>query len=77
MGGVSNINKGKWIHQLYNKSKLLICLAKGHSREKMRRMAKSIKKSNSRIQPSVTTTRVMTKKKQKQLEKAIRHVKWT
>ncbi|EIE89046.1 hypothetical protein G6F46_012718 [Rhizopus delemar] len=49
--------------------------AKGHSREKMRRMARSAKESNRRIQPSVTTTRVMTKMKQKQLEKAIRYEK--
>ncbi|KAL4210392.1 hypothetical protein CU097_000311 [Rhizopus azygosporus] len=48
---------------------------KGQSKEKLRRMAKSMKKSTNRIQPTVTTTRVMTKKKQKQLEKAIRHEK--
>lgn len=50
-------------------------LAKGQSKEKLRRMAKSMKKSTNRIQPTVTTTRVMTKKKQKQLEKAVRHEK--
>ncbi|KAG1436913.1 hypothetical protein G6F56_013350 [Rhizopus delemar] len=49
--------------------------AKGNSTEKMRRMSRSIKKSKSGIQPSITTTRVVTKKKQKQLEKAIRHEK--
>lgn len=48
---------------------------KGISQNRYRRIAKSIKKSNNPTKPSVTTKRVVTKKKQKQMEKALRHEK--
>ncbi|KAI8380608.1 hypothetical protein EDC96DRAFT_561196 [Choanephora cucurbitarum] len=48
---------------------------RGPSKYNARRVAKSIKKNNVRIVPSVTTKRVVTKKKQKQLERAIKNEK--
>ncbi|KAI9366212.1 hypothetical protein BD770DRAFT_375647 [Pilaira anomala] len=48
---------------------------KGHSKEGFKRISKSIKKANNPTRPSITTKRVVTKKKQKAIEKAIRNEK--
>ncbi|KAI8075835.1 uncharacterized protein B0P05DRAFT_546593 [Gilbertella persicaria] len=48
---------------------------RGPSKVHARRAAKNIKKNNRRVVPSVTTKRVVTKKKQKQLERAIKNEK--
>ncbi|KAI8881541.1 hypothetical protein K501DRAFT_222747 [Backusella circina FSU 941] len=48
---------------------------KGPSTERRHRMRKSIRKASRPTLPTVTSAKVMTKKKQKQLEKAIRNEK--
>jgi hypothetical protein len=79
MGGVHNINKS---NTLINTLKMIISnifinvfLVKGHSKDRKARIAKSAAKAKRPTKPSVTTKRVVTKKKQKQLEKALRNVR--